>query len=241
MNMSEEVKSLQKSVDILSREMVEVKQLLLNQTPTGMIEEEIIIDEQSVNDADEPKPITSYNNLDIAKSYRREYKYSELNDKFKFVLISNGRHYTSNFTIFDVMILKNIEFEKEWKKWNELSSLIGVDMPTIKVLCFNIVNGFFDEFLKEFSINFSKEYGLLYINQKKTNTPIRTVRYIVNCMVNSSKPMQTLFKLEKTKECSKLVCRIIGTHYTNNELNSLLTENQVAVENNPQKRKEKGL
>ena len=191
----------------------------------------------------EPEIIT-YAGLSIAKSHQRKFRWTEIDDKtFKFTYYSerNKQDYFSAYTIFDVLIIAYIENEKSWKSWKDLSKMTGINTATIKEIAYNYKRGFFDGFFGDKPIAFSKSYGLLYVNGKKSIVPIRTAKYIVECITNSSKPMTTLLKLEKTKECSKLMTRIIGTSYKNSSLNSLFNASYTDVENNPQKRKEKGL
>lgn len=232
----EHISTLIKQNDQLIREVVEIKQILLNQQPNGLVKEEIKIKET---------PLTPqyYNGIKLSKSSEKPFKYTEMDKdtyKFKFKNRKNNRFYHTTFTIFDVLLIKQLENENSWVNWSELSSMVGIRTNLLKEIIFNLQSGFFDKFLNN-SPSFSKEYGILFVDGKKTKVPIRTAKYIVNCMTNSSNPMTTLLKLEKTGECSQLEYRLIGTNYLNKKLISLFKEEPTSVENNPQKRKEKGL
>lgn len=197
------------------------------------------------DDVEELEPVEYlYSGLSIAKTQQKDFHWTGITDAFKFKY-TGGRYnqeYVSAYTIFDVLLIMGIEYEKSWKSWRTLGHMTGIKEYIIKEIAYNYKNGFFDGFFGDKPIvTFSKSYGLLYVNGKKTNVPIRTARYIVECITNSSRPMTTLLKLEKTGECSKLMTRLIGTSYKNSNLTSLLYTSDTVVENNPQKRKEKGL
>ena len=232
-SLEDEIRQLTAQNSMLTRELIEIKQILLKQEPTGLVSEEI-----EVADVKE----YFFNGLPFSKTVRREFKYTEIDDTFKFKNKRNGRTYHSGFTVFDVLLLKGLENEKSWESWSDLSRMTGMRLQQLQRLAYNISRGFFDTFDYSNLLTFSKEYGLLYVNGKKTNVPIKTVKYIIDCMLNSNKPISTLFKLEKSEECSQLIYRIIGSNYKNPELTGLISKNkEVPVENNPQKRKENGL
>lgn len=239
-SLEDEVKELKIQNNELIRELIEIKQILSNQTPNGLTEEEITIEDEEETSLDIQEVF--FGGLRISKSYKKDFKFTELSPlTYTFNYYSNGRDYFSGFTIFDVMLLQRLENEKIWKSWSDISEIIGVGDNTTRYIAYNIKTGFFNKFFENYTTSFSKEYGLLKIDGKKTNIAVRTAKYIVECMTNSSNPIKTLLKLRKGKECSELEYTIIGVNYDNPSLLSLFKENKVEVENNPQKRKEKGL
>lgn len=233
-DISGNVQAIHQQNELIQVELTDIKRMIKDLKPEPVVE--------PVKKAEEPfEPVKyQYGNLNLAKSSQKEYKYTKLGENYKFNFYSNNRFYQSSFTIFDILLLKSLETEEKFESWTSFTTKMGIDSNLLRQVCFNIKDGFFDKFIDDFSINFSKNYGLLYVDGKKANVSIKTVRYIVECMQNSSKPMTTLLKLEKSRECSKLLYRIIGTNWNNPELVALLKHEKVPVENNPQKRKEMG-
>lgn len=234
-DISSEVKCIRKQNEEIVEELAIIKKLLTD-TPTETSEKEQV---------EEPKlEEIYYGDLAFSKTARKDYKYTFLDEdtfKFKFRGIKS-QWYHSIFTMFDVLIVSQLENENTWSSWADLIIMTGLNQSQIKQLAYNVKKGFFDKFDFTDKVTFSKQYGLLYINGKKTNVPIKTARYIVDCMINSNNPMTTLLKLEKSKEISKLMYRIIGANYKNGQLVSILKDNgKVPIENNPQKRKEKAI
>ena len=188
---------------------------------------------------EETAPITEYHygTLKISETYCRPFSFDRMESNYRF---KGHQAKESSFTLFDIKLLMMLESELNFKSWNNLSQLTGLNLQVMERLLYNLQIGFFDEWIN-CSPTFTKEYGLLYIDGKKTDVPIRTVKYIVNCLAGSSTPIKTLLKLEKGKECPQWIYRIIGTNYKNKELVSLFEKPAVEIENNPQKRKENGL
>ena len=221
--------------DEMMAELKEIKQLL-ELKPVEMTEEIKIVEEVS--------DINSWRNLKLSDTFKKDFKYNILDKNtfdFKYKARS-GKIIHSSFNIFDVLIIRGLESEQTWRKWGDIEAMVGIKSAIIKKIAYNLNKGFLDRFDISGLTDFSKEYGLLYINGKSTNVPIRTVKYIVNCMVNSRNPFTTFTKLEKTGEFPKLAGRVIAVNYTNSQLLSLLHGgNTVEPENNPEKRKEKGL
>jgi hypothetical protein len=119
---------------------------------------------------------------------------------------------------------------------------MGIGYQTTQRIAYNIAKGFFDKWDLGNLLTFSKEYGLLYVNGKKTKVPIKTVKYIVSCMLNSNNPYTTLLKLKKSGECSDFMYSVIGANYSNPQLTELLDNSiSIPIENNPEKRKEMGM
>lgn len=230
------VSKLETQHNQLANELSEIKQLLINNLAEP-VEEEIEVKE-------EPEPLQEiyYGNLRLSKSSRKNFRYTSIDESsFKFYYSVRNRNYFSDYTIHDVLLLIQLEFEEGFQTWTDLHHLTGMPTEVLKKIAYNIKTGFFDSFIRELNIHFSKEYGLLYVDNKKTNVPVRTAKYIVECVNNSSRPAITILKLEKTGECPKELCRLIGVNSKNNSLLSLFEDNPIELENNPQKRKEKGL
>ena len=191
---------------------------------------------------EKPTVTFHYSNMKIPASKCKDFKYEEIDKdsfKFRFRSETKNRYYYSSFTIFDVIILSELETENVWTSWKDLERFTGLKSAVICKIAYNLKIGFFDSFIADHTLDYSKEYGLLYINGKKTKVPIKTVRYICSCMANSTTPATTLLKLEKAGECSTFMYRLIGTHF--GELYSLVEDKTVEFENNPEKRKEKYL
>ena len=231
-SLEDEVRDMKISVNQMIMEFIELKQMLSKEEPTGMVEEEINIDDD-----------VRFGKLNIPETIKSPYNYDTLDEntfKFEFKTVRN-KVVWSIFTVFDLQVLQGLENEKSWTTWKEISELVGFRPNMVKKMAYNVKVGFLDKFDIDNLLSFSKEYGLLYVNNKKTQVPIRTVKYIVECMQNSNKPFTTLMKLEKSKECSQFMYRVIGANYNNKELLSLLGKEDVDVENNPQKRREAGI
>lgn len=232
-SLEDEVKDMKISVNQMIMEFIELKQMLsVDEEVNGMVSEEIAIDDT-----------VRFNGLNLSDAYKNPFKYDVLDkDTFKFEFKQRNNKLTwSIFTVFDMKVVQGLENEKSWETWKDLGELVDFKPNMVKKMAFNIKNGFLDKFDTDNLLSFSKEYGLLYVNNKKTQVPIRTVKYIVECMQNSNKPFTTLMKLEKSKECSQFMYRVIGANYNNKELLSLLGKEDVDVENNPQKRREAGI
>lgn len=231
-SLEDEVRDMKISVNHMIMEFIELKQMLSKEEPTGMVEEEIDIDDD-----------VRFGKLNLPETNKMPLNYDTLDEntfKFEFRTARNKLIW-SIFTVFDLQIIQGLENEKSWTTWKELGELVGFKPNMLKKMTYNIKMGFLDKFDIDNLLSFSKEYGLLYVNNKKTQVPIRTVKYIVECMQNSNKPFTTLMKLEKSKECSQFMYRVIGANYNNKELLSLLGKEDVDVENNPQKRREAGI
>ena len=231
-SLEDEVRDMKISVNHMIMEFIELKQMLSKEEPTGMVEEEINIDDD-----------VRFGKLNLPETNKMPFNYDTLDKhtfKFEFRTARNKLIW-SIFTVFDLQVLQGLENEKSWTTWKELGELVGFRPNMVKKMAYNVKVGFLDKFDIDNLLSFSKEYGLLYVNGKKTQVPIRIVKYIVECMQNSNKPFTTLMKLEKGNECSQFMYRVIGTNYDNKELLSLLGKEDVDVENNPQKRKEAGI
>lgn len=192
----------------------------------------------------DPEEEVYYRDKKITNTFKKDFRYDTLDTQtftFKYVDKRNRTVY-SNFTMFDVLIFIGVENEPTWESWTDLINLVDIGANTLKPLLYNIKKGFFDGFDFTGKVKFSKEYGMLYVNGKKTDVTIKTARYIVDCITNSNRPMTTLLKLVKGGECSPLMCKLIGVYYRNAGLTSLLYNSvHVPIENNPQKRKELGM
>lgn len=236
-NFEKEIIAVQEKQDIIFSELKEIKQLIYGLQPAEIVEEEIEI-------AEEVSDEVYWRNLKISDTFKQDFKYNILDENtfdFKYKARS-GKIIHSSFNIFDVLIIRGLESEETWRTWGDIEAMVTIKSAIIKKIAYNLKKGFLDQFDISGLTNFSKEYGILYINGKSTNVPIRTVKYIVNCMVNSRNPFTTFTKLEKTGEFPKLAGRVIAVNYTNSQLLSLLHGgNTVEPENNPEKRKEKGL
>lgn len=219
----------------LSKEIAEIKQLLVENF-TEPTKEEVIIKEES-------SPNIVFGKLKLSKSSKKDFRYDTVDKTtYKFSYVVRNRTYFSDYTINDVQLIKLLEEEYDsYSTWVDLQHMLGMQAELIKKIAYNIKKGFFDQFIQKNDIAFSKEYGLLYIDGKKINVPVRTAKYIVECVNNSSHPATTILKLEKTGECPKEICRLIGVNSKNGKLTSLFEDNPIELENNPQKRKEKGL
>jgi hypothetical protein len=229
-----EIKNLKMVSSAMRRELIELRKMLLTQQLTAIEEKEKVEKPEGLN----------FRGLTFSKSIEKEFKYTELDSgtfQFKYVSKRN-QNIHSAWTVFDVQIIKFLETENTWETWTDISRMINLRMPQIQKIAYNIKCGFFDKFDYSNLLSFSKEYGLLYINGMKTNVSIKTVKYIVNCMLNSNNPFTTLLKLKKSGECSDLMYKVIGTNYKNKQLTGLLNDfRQVPIENNPEKRKEMGI
>lgn len=229
--------ALYEKQDEIFEQLKEIKELL--QPPKTEVPdikvEPVTIEDSNLNEY-------SFNGIKLLSSYQVDYGWTEIDAlSFKFKRDGRGKK-TSSYTIFDVLLLIGLENEKTWENWKSLERLTGIGEFTIKVIAYNYKKGFFDNFDFNGVVNFSKEFGMLYINGKKTSVTIKTARYIVDCITNSNNPMTTLLKLSKGSECSNLMYKLIGTNYKNTQLTSLLyNEVHVPIENNPQKRKELGM
>lgn len=216
---------------------------ILNTPKEDVAEEVPHIKVESVEIAD-PKKELYYGTKKISEAAKHDYQYTALDTAtftFKYTDKRN-RLIHSHFNMFDVLLLMGLENEPTWESWTDLIRMVGVSPNVLKKMIYNIKNGFFDKWDFSDKISFSKEFGLLYVNGKKTNVTIKTARYIVDCITNSNNPMTTLLRLSKGSECSNLMYKLIGTNYKNTQLTSLLfNEVHVPVENNPQKRKEMGM
>ena len=236
-NFEKEIIAVQEKQDIIFSELKEIKQLIYGLQPAEIVEEEIEI-------AEEVSDEVYWRNLKISDTFKQDFKYNILDENtfdFKYKARS-GKIIHSSFNIFDVLLIRGLESEQTWRTWGDIEAMVTIKSAIIKKIAYNLKKGFLDQFDISGLTNFSKEYGILYINGKSTNIPIRTVKYIVNCMVNSRNPFTTFLKLEKTGEFPKLAGRVIAINYTNSQLLSLLHGNPVIEpENNPEKRKEKGL
>ena len=179
----------------------------------------------------------TYCGLKLSDAYCRPFSFDRMTDTYHF---KGHQAKESSFSLFDIKLLIMLEQEYNMKSWTELGRITGLNLQVIERIIYNLRSGFFEEWL-DYVPKFSKEYGLLYIDGNKTDVPIRTVKYIVNCLADSSTPIQTLLKLEKAKECPRWIYRVIGTNYKNKELASLFDKPIAEIENNPEKRKENGL
>ena len=226
-----EIKNLKMVSSAMRRELIELRKLLLTQQLTAIEEKE-----------EKPNGL-NFRGLTFSKTAKKKFKYTKLDSgTFQFSFISNNRNIHSAWTVFDVQIIMGLENENTWETWTDLSRMTDLRIQQLQQITYNIKYGFFDKFDYSNLLSFSKEYGLLYINGMKTNVPIKTVKYIVNCMLNSNNPFTTLLKLMKSNECSDLMYKVIGTNYKNKQLTGLLNDfRQVPVENNPEKRKEMGI
>lgn len=228
-----EIKNLKMVSSAMRRELIELRKLLLTQQLTAIEEKEEFEKPEGLN----------FRGLTFSKTTEKEFKYTELDSgTFQFSFISNNRNIHSAWTVFDMQIIRGLENENTWETWTDVSRMTDLRIQQVQQIAYNIKCGFFDKFDYSNLLSFSKEYGLLYINGMKTNIPIKTVKYIVNCMLNSNNPFTTLLKLKKSEECSDLMYKVIGTNYKNKQLTGLLNDfRQVPVENNPEKRKEMGI
>ena len=237
-----ELIALYEKQDEIFEQLKEIKALLLpptNEVPVEDIKEPVVVSSDPI--LDEPQEYY-FGGLRISKTGQKEFKFTELDkSNFKFKFYTNGRDYHSGFTVFDLLILKQLGDERACSSWTDFSAKMEIRSELIRQMAYNIITGFFNDKI-DYDINFSEEYGFLCVNGKKTRVSIKTARYIIDCMINSNKPMTTLLKLEKAGEISKLMYRIIGANYLNGELCNLLHEDKkVPIENNPQKRREKSM
>jgi hypothetical protein len=236
-----ELIALYEKQDEIFEQLKEIKALL--QPPIAEVPVEDIKVEPVVVSSD-PIEEVYFRDKKITNTFKKDFKFDTLDTKtfsFRYASKRNQTVY-SKFTMFDVLLLLGVENETTWESWTDLVNHVGMGANTLKPLLYNIKKGFFDKFDFESGVSFSKNYGLLYVNGKKTNVTVKTARYIVDCITNSPNPMTTLLKLAKGNECSNLMYKMIGTNYKNPQLTSLLyDEVHVPIENNPQKRKEMGM
>ena len=235
-----ELTALYEKQDEIFEQLKEIK-ALLNPPKTDVPDIDVEITYEK--DTDPTEEEVYFGGKKITTTAKKDFQYTEILPQFNFKYVDKrNRAVFSKFTMFDIAIVMNIEEEATWNSWSELSRMTGLHQNYLKRIAYNIKKGFFDKFDFNEVISFSKEYGLLYVNGKKTSVTIKTARYIVDCMINSNNPMTTLLKVEKAGEIAKAMYRLIGTNYKNPQLTSLLyDEVHIPIENNPQKRKEMGM
>ena len=141
--------------------------------------------------------------------------------------------------IHQILFLKSLQHTSD-VSWANLGRASGINPKTIQKIAFNIIKGTFDKYIDEYhNTQFTFKKGLLCINGKPTNLSAFDVQEIIDCYVNN-KSEKTISKLIKTYSKTKREHVItICDNYDSVRLKRQV--NVIDFENNPQKRKEKGM
>lgn len=172
----------------------------------------------------------------IPKSLQRIYKSFDF-DGFWFRVTSGGDTGKKFINIHQVMVLSKIDSVKSWEK---LAQETGFTSSLIQRICFNIINGAFKPYISQYySTKFTFKNGELLINGCNTGLTKSETAVIVDTYVNN-----------KSENCIKKLCKSypsISPDYVVCICDNYFRvpvkhqSNVIEFENNPQKRKEKGM
>lgn len=232
----------------IGSELDEIKQLLFNLNDQSQMTD-VEVPELNVHVAETvPKNTNSefiHKYRNIPKSHRRPYK-SLCYSIFGFYAKTGIGN--ELFTISD--IVRVAKYISDLENYRTMSSLHEKTIPSMSRsafvrLIYNYQIGFFDEILKDYwaTTKFSISNSYLLINGYKTLLTQSDAKEIIALIINSSDKEECLNNLINSYNSEKTKwIRIVADHYNNPQLSAILSRHEeIQIENNPQKRKEKAL